>query len=127
MGGGSRVFRAYGALLRLFPSDFRREYGRDMERLFRERWSETRGRAARVALGAAALWDVVRHALLEWGAEVAKARTSSREGRMNGWWQDLRLALRALVRRPGFTAAVVGTLALGIGVVVSLFSVVDAV
>src|SRR6185436_11236686 len=46
---------------------------------------------------------------------------------MKTLWEDLRVALRGLRRRPGFAAAVVGTLALGIGGNVALFSVVDGV
>ena len=42
-------------------------------------------------------------------------------------WEDLCLAFRGLRRRPGFAAAVVATLALGIGGNVALFSVVDGV
>ncbi len=41
--------------------------------------------------------------------------------------RDLRYAFRALVRDPGFTAAVVITLAIGIGAVSSIFSAIDAV
>jgi putative ABC transport system permease protein len=46
---------------------------------------------------------------------------------MRKLWEDLRLALRGLRRHPGFAAAVVATLALGIGGNVALFSIVDGV
>jgi putative ABC transport system permease protein len=46
---------------------------------------------------------------------------------MENLFLDLRLALRSLLRTPGFTAAAVITLALGIGATTALFSVVDAV
>ena len=39
---------------------------------------------------------------------------------------DLRTSLRNLVRRPGFTAAVVLSLALGVGANTAVFSLVDA-
>ncbi len=46
---------------------------------------------------------------------------------MRGWWSDLRLAMKALRRSPGFSSVVVLTLALGIGLNVAVFSVVDGV
>jgi predicted permease len=44
---------------------------------------------------------------------------------MTGFANDLRYALRSLLRRPGLAAAAIVTLALGIGANVAVFSVVD--
>jgi predicted permease len=46
---------------------------------------------------------------------------------MSGLVEDLRLAVRTLARRPGFSAAIVATLGLAIGANATVFSVVDAI
>ena len=48
-------------------------------------------------------------------------------GGMDGWIQDVRYAVRGIVRKPMLAVGVVATLALGIGVNVALFTVADAV
>jgi hypothetical protein len=87
----------------------------------------------------AALWYAHEALSLAWafGRERCRAAARSRKagarrrGRgdsiMRILWEDLRFAGVALARRPLFAAAVVATLALGIGGNVALFSVVDGV
>ena len=71
-----------------------------------------------------------RSAILEVG-QVAQLSEASRDARGLGWWDalrgDLRYGFRQLRMNPGFSAAAIATLALGIGASASVFAVFDAV
>src|SRR5437660_4906311 len=58
---------------------------------------------------------------------LEEARSVSGWPRIEGWLRDLRYALRVVLRRPGFAATVIATLALGIGASSTIFSLIDAV
>ena len=71
-----------------------------------------------------------RAARLSFGG-VEQVKEAHRDQRGFGWietlFRDLRYGLASLARTPGFTAVVVGVLALGIGANVAMFGIVDAV
>jgi hypothetical protein len=99
--------RIYRWLLRLYPRDFREEYGHEMSLLFR----------ARATSGSASLWFQVLGDLLFHAPQERWSTTK----------QDLRYAVRQLRRSPGFSAVVISTLAVGIGGTTAVFSVMHAV
>jgi len=102
-----RSERLYRWLLRLYPREFRDEYGEEMSLVFRNRASEDSRRLWLQVLG-----DLVFHAPHEHWSTLK---------------QDLRYAVRTLLRAPAFAATVIATLALGIGANSVIFSAVDAV
>jgi len=74
--------------------------------------------------------DALREVRLEHGRlEVAKeiVRSGSWETFLETSWQDLRFGLRTHRKNPGFTAAAVLTLAMGIGATTAIFSLVEGV
>lgn len=111
--------RAYRALLALFPRRFRREHGRDMERLFedmRADWIRERGRAGARFWASLAL-DALRHALGERLRPARRAAGSSagEGGFLGSLLGDVRYGLRQAVHHPLYGGTIVLLLAVGIG------------
>lgn len=109
--------RLYTVLLRAYPAPFREEYAGEMRAAFRSRWREER--QARGLLGVTHLWitvliDTLATALRSQGEMLAR---------------DVRYAWRSLSSRQSwsFTVAALLTLALGIGAVTAIFTIVHAV
>ena len=122
-------------LLRLFPAPFRRRFGDEMLGQLRADAARARSRGRLRAfgfwLGAAA--DLAISAIAErfdptW-PPTRRHSTGARKQlmRLDPWVTDLRYALRALLRAPGFVLVTVITLGLAIGANAGLFSVVDTV
>ena len=107
--------RLFRALLALFPFDFRREYGGEMEQDFRLRSAAGAGRGDG-RQGQLKLW---------WELLVDCVRQAPRE-HLDVLRQDVAHALRLMGRHRGFTAVAVATLALGVGANTAIFSVANA-
>ncbi|HEX4595716.1 MAG TPA: ABC transporter permease [Bryobacteraceae bacterium] len=107
--------RLYGALLRLFPFDFRSDFGDDMEQTFREQRTEIERRKDRPGL--LRLW---------WETIAGIFRTAPRE-HLAMLGQDTVYALRMMRKNKGYTVIALLVLALGIGANTAIVSVISTV
>jgi putative ABC transport system permease protein len=104
----TRGERWYQRLLRLYPREFRDEFGGEMTRLYRDR-----GRVER-------WWSL-------WCSLVVDLLRTAPSEHLSMLSQDLRHAWRGLRRTPVITATAVLTLALGVGASTTVFSAVHAI
>ena len=104
--------RLYRALLHLYPSSFRAEYGEEMSAIFRARLRDAAGPAAR---------------LLLWLQAVPEILTNAASVHCDILKQDLRYTLRTLSRSRGFALTAITIVAIGVGANTAAFSVTDFV
>ncbi|MFC1558985.1 ABC transporter permease [Gemmatimonadota bacterium] len=152
----SRGTLVYRLLLRLCPVTFRQEVGHEVLSTYRSRRDEIRhaGWRRRSLFLISEILDLLKTMLREWrfrfsGEEghstraewesvtsMAQLRTpppppvtlKSREPEMlKNSLNDMRYALRSMMRRPGFSIVVILTLAIGIGATTAVFSVLEGV
>jgi predicted permease len=123
------------ALVRLFPTGFRVQFGEDIcEQVQRDATrARAQGRLASLVFYLATIFDLIRSAAAErrnptWnGVRLPSPQRPERGTMLTGWMKDIRHAVFALRRAPGFTAITIATLGIAIGANVGIFSVVDAV
>jgi len=141
--GARGVERVFGLLLKLYPTEFRQQFGDEMRAFVKARSAEPRYASpwGAVRLGCHLLADATASAIRERAAartphRLPGAASPSRqspgpdnepsEELMATLVHDARYAVRTLRRRPAFTIVSAITLALGIGATSAIFGVIDS-
>lgn len=110
-----RPDRIFKRLLRLFPAEFRGDFGDDMTRTFHDQHHDTVVHGG--GMGLIRLW---------WETLAGIITTAPRE-HLDLLRQDVRYGIRNLWRSPGFAIVAIAALAVGIAANIAVFSIVNGV
>lgn len=118
---------------RLLPRDFAARFHVDMGLAFREALDASESASQRIGLWVREVRDLSRTGRklrrMERARPLGSRRQRLKRGGMTMWGlrDDLRYALRSLVRRPAFSAFAILTIGLGVGAATAIYSTVEGV
>lgn len=123
--------RAYAAMMRMYPREFRERYSDDMLDYFRDRLRDERARGQRTTLfWLRAFVDLATSAAHEHFAPRPVRRTPPTprgDSMIQALMHDLSFSGRMLRKNPVITAVAIVIIALGTGAVSTIFSVANAI
>jgi putative ABC transport system permease protein len=117
--------RLYALLLRCYPPAFRQRFGAELLFAFETGWrhARARGRITAARFAAVSAGDAIANGLRERRCHRRYSPRARRDSLMLTLLSDMKYGVRQMLRDPQLAGLAVCTLALGIGLSVSLYSV----